>query len=53
MKVIYIKEEIVSSKKSKTFYVVRYGLVDENNNVVSKSSPIFWLSKEDYDKFVC
>lgn len=53
MKVIYIKETFTRKSDGKVFYVVKYALVDENQNVVSKSMPLFWLTKEDFDKFVC
>ena len=49
VKIIFVKEIIHSTKKDKDFYVVRYALVDESKNIIAKSEPIFWLSKENYD----
>ena len=49
MKIIFLKEIIHSNKKDKDFFVVRYALVDESKNIIAKSEPIFWLSKENYD----
>lgn len=49
MKIHFIKEIIHSKKKDKDFYVVRYALVDKNDNVVAKSDPLIWITKEIYD----
>lgn len=36
--------------KGRTFYVIRYVLLDENKKIVKKGSPIIWLTQEEYDK---
>lgn len=51
MDFIYIKQIINSSNKG-TFYVVKMAWVDNDQNIIAKSVPMFWLkSKEVYDKF--
>lgn len=35
--------------KDKTFYVFRYAVLDESNNVVRKGDPIIWLTEEQYN----
>lgn len=49
MKIILIKETFHSDKKNKDYYVVRYALIDNMKNIIAKSVPLLWLSKEDYD----
>lgn len=49
LKIVFIKEILHSNKKDKDFYVVRYALIDEKKNVVSKSEPLLWVTKEVYD----
>lgn len=49
MKIKFTKEVLHSSKKDKDFYVVRYVLVDNKDNILVKSSPILWLTKEQYE----
>lgn len=51
MKVVFIKDTLHSFKKDKDFYCIRYALVDEKNNVLAKSEPLLWLTKEQYDNF--
>lgn len=49
MKIVFIKETIHSNKKNKDYYVVRYALIDDKKNIIVKSDPLLWLSKEVYD----
>lgn len=49
MKVSYVYEILHSNKKNTDFYVVRLALF-ENGEVVRKSEPLIWLTKEQYDK---
>ena len=49
MKIKFTKEVLHSSKKDKDYYIVRYVLVDKNDSICAKSSPILWLTKEQYD----
>lgn len=49
MKIVFIKETFHSDKKNKDYYVVRYALVDDKKNVLVKSDPILWLTKETYE----
>lgn len=49
MKIHFIKEIIHSNKKDKDYYVVRYALVDDKKNIVAKSDPLLWITKEVYD----
>lgn len=39
------------TQKEEDFYVVRLGLL-ENGNVIRKSQPLLWLTKEQYDNLV-
>lgn len=50
MKVVYIKEILHSDKKNKDYYVIRYALY-ENDVLIAKSEPIFWLTKEQFENF--
>lgn len=34
--------------KDKTFYVVRYAILDDNGNVVRKGDPVIWLTEEQF-----
>lgn len=36
------------TNKEEDFFVVRLGLI-ENGNVIRKSQPLIWLTKEQYD----
>lgn len=49
MKIKTIKETFHSDKKNKDYYVVRYVLVDEKGEVIAKSQPVFWITKEIYE----
>ena len=49
MKIIFIKETFHSDKKNKDYYVVRYALIDDNKNIIVKSDPLLWLTKQVYD----
>lgn len=49
VKIILIKETFHSDKKQKDFYVVRYALVDDNKNIISKGEPVLWLTKDIYE----
>lgn len=49
MKIIFIKETFHSDKKQKDYYVVRYALIDDKKNIIVKSDPLLWLTKEVYD----
>lgn len=48
MKIGFTKEILHSTKKNEDFYVVRLVLFD-NSNVLVKSRPLLWLTKEQYD----
>ncbi len=50
MKLVYIKEILHSNKKNLDYYVVRIAL-SENGVIIAKSSPILWLTKEQFDKY--
>lgn len=49
MKVSFIYEILHSNKKNMDFYVVRLA-VSENGEVIRKSEPLIWLTKEQYEK---
>ena len=49
MKIIFIKETFNSEKKQKDYYVVRYALIDDKKNIIVKSDPLLWLTKQVYD----
>lgn len=44
-----IVKDTFESKDGKKYYVVRYVLLDEKNNVVRKGEPIIWLTEEQYN----
>lgn len=50
MKLVYIKEILHSNKKNQDYYVVRIAL-SENGVIIAKSSPVLWLTKEQFDKY--
>lgn len=35
--------------KDKTFYVLRYAILDESGQVVRKGEPLIWLTEEQYN----
>lgn len=35
--------------KNKTFYVVRYAILDELGNIVRKGEPVIWLTEEQFN----
>lgn len=47
MKLMLIKDSW--NAKGKTFYVVRYAILDELGNFVRKGEPIIWLTEEQFD----
>lgn len=49
MKIVFIKETFHSDKKQKDYFVVRYALVDKDKNIIVKSDPLLWLTKEVYE----
>lgn len=49
MKLVFIKETFHSDKHNKDYYVVRYALVDDKKNIITKSQPLLWLTKEIYE----
>lgn len=49
MKIVFVKDIIHSTKRDKDYFVVRYALVNEKKEIVAKSSPLLWLSKEMYE----
>lgn len=49
MKINFTKEIIHSNKQDKDFYVVRYVLVNEKKEIIAKSQPLFWVSKDVYE----
>lgn len=49
MKIVFIKETFHSTKKDKDYYIVRYALVNDKKEIVAKSDPILWLTKEVYE----
>lgn len=49
MKINYTFEILHSNKKNEDFYVVRLALV-ENGEILRKSQPILWITKEQYEK---
>lgn len=46
---VELSKEIIHSNKKGDFFVIRYVLLDENNKVISKSSPIFWIDEQTYN----
>lgn len=49
MKIVFIKETFHSDKKQRDYYVVRYALVNDKKEIVAKSDPLLWLTKEAYE----
>lgn len=49
MKINYTFEILHSNKKNEDFYVVRLALTD-NGEILRKSQPILWITKEQYEK---
>lgn len=49
MKINYTFEILHSSKRNEDFYVVRLALT-ENGEILRKSQPILWITKEQYEK---
>lgn len=49
MQINYTFDVIHSSKKNEDFYVVRLALV-EKGEILRKSQPILWITKEQYEK---
>jgi len=45
----YTFEVLHSSKKNQDFYVVRLALI-EKGEILRKSQPILWITKEQYEK---
>lgn len=48
MNIKLVKDTFSNKDNTKTFYVVRYVLMDKEN-IVRKGDPIIWLTKEQYD----
>lgn len=44
MKLKFVKDSWEA--KGKTFYVLRYVVVDESGNIIRKGEPLVWLSEE-------
>ena len=49
MQLNYTFEILHSSKKNEDFYVVRLALI-EKGEILRKSQPILWITKEQYEK---
>ena len=49
MKIVFVKETIHSNKNNKDYFIVRYALVDDKKNIICKSQPLLWLTKEIYE----
>lgn len=49
MQINYTFEILHSTKKNEDFYVVRLALV-EKGEILRKSQPILWITKEQYEK---
>lgn len=49
MQLNYTFEVLHSSKKNQDFYVVRLALI-EKGEILRKSQPILWITKEQYEK---
>ena len=49
MKINYTFEILHSNKKNEDFYIVRLALT-ENGEILRKSQPILWITKEQYEK---
>ena len=49
MKIVFVKEIIHSNKKNQDFYVIRYALINEKKETITKSEPLLWVSKDVYD----
>lgn len=49
MQINYTFEVLHSSKRNEDFYVVRLALI-EKGEILRKSQPILWITKEQYEK---
>lgn len=49
MQLNYIFEVLHSNKKNEDYYVVRLALT-EKGEILRKSQPILWITKEQYEK---
>lgn len=49
MKISYTYEILHSNKKNEDFFVVRLALV-ENGEILKKSIPLLWITREQYEK---
>lgn len=49
MELKYTFEVLHSNKKEQDFYVVRLALI-EKGEILRKSQPILWVTKEQYEK---
>ena len=49
MQLNYTFEVIHSTKRNEDFYVVRLALI-EKGEILRKSQPILWITKEQYEK---
>lgn len=47
MKLRIIKDSWTA--KDKTFYVVRYAVLDESGNIVRKGEPVIWLTEDQFN----
>lgn len=50
MKLRIIKDSWTA--KNKTFYVVRYAILDELGNIVRKGDPVIWLTEEQFNLII-
>ena len=52
MKLVYHYYMVHSEKKDSDFYYVALDLVDSNGVVLSKGSPILWISEDQYKELM-
>lgn len=52
MSFVYHYYMVHSKKKDTDYYYVSLDLVDDNGVLLSKGSPILWITKEQYEKLL-
>lgn len=50
MSIVFIPETFHSDKNDKDYFVIRIGL-QKDGIIIRKSSPILWLTKEQYEDY--
>lgn len=52
MKFVYHYYMVHSKKKNQDYYYVSLDLVDDNGALLSKGSPILWITEDQYNKLM-